>query len=85
VKTVPVGFGLTETGEMLFPQYGKQPVETSGAWASENTYKMRMYYFETPFNINMDFIFSEDVLTADIAMNISFGPGGMPQLKGKAK
>ena len=83
--TVPVGFKSTEKGEMLFPQYGKQPVETTGAWISNNTYKMRMYYFETPFNINMDFIFSEDVLTADIAMNISFGPGGMPQLQGKAK
>ena len=82
---VPVGFGRTESGEMLFPQYGRQPVETTGAWASDNIYKMRMYYYETPFNINIDFIFAEDVMTADIAMNVSFGSQGMPQLKGKAK
>jgi hypothetical protein len=85
VITVPVGFGSTEPGEMLFPQYGKQPVETTGAWASNNIYKIRIYYYQTPFNINIDFIFSEDVLTADIAMNISFGSQGMPQLKGKVK
>ena len=83
--TVPVGFGSTEPGEMLFPQYGKQPVQTTGAWASNNIYKIRIYYYQTPFNINIDFIFSEDVLTADIAMNISFGSQGMPQLKGKVK
>jgi hypothetical protein len=83
--TVPVGFGSTEPGEMLFPQYGKQPVETTGAWVSNNIYKTRMYYYKTPFNINIDFIFSEDIMTADIAMNVSFGSQGMPQLKGKAK
>jgi hypothetical protein len=44
-----------------------------------------MYYYETPFNINIDFIFSEDVVTADIAMNVSFGSQGMPQLKGRAQ
>ncbi len=83
--TVPVGFGSTESGEMLFPQYGKQPVETTGAWVSNNIYKIRMYYYETPFNINIDFIFSEDIMTADIAMNVSFGSQGMPQLKGRAQ
>ena len=83
--TVPVGFGSTESGEMLFPQFGKQPVETTGAWASDNIYKIRMYYYQTPFNINIDFIFSDDVMTADIAMNVSFGSQGIPQLKGKAK
>ena len=83
--TVPVGFGSTESGEMLFPQFGKQPVETTGAWVSNNIYKIRMYYYETPFNINIDFIFSDDVMTADIAMNVSFGSQGIPQLKGKAK
>lgn len=83
--TVPVGFGSTESGEMLFPQYGKQPVETTGAWTSNNIYKIRMYYYETPFNISIDFNFSEEIMTADIAMNVSFGSQGMPQLKGKAK
>jgi CubicO group peptidase (beta-lactamase class C family) len=83
--TVPVGYGKTERGAMLFPQYGKQPVETTGAWVSNTMYKTRMYYYETPFNINIDFIFSEDVMTADIAMNVSFGSQGMPQLIGKAK
>ncbi len=83
--SVPVGFGSTEPGAMLFPQYGKQPVETTGAWASNNIYKIRMYYYETPFNINIDFIFSEDVMTADIAVNLSFGSRGMPQLKGKVR
>ena len=82
---VPVGFGKTESGEMLFPQYGRQPVETTGAWTSNNIYKMRMYYYETPFNINIDFIFAEDVMTADIAMNVSFGSQGMPQLRGRAQ
>ena len=81
--TVPIGFESTEQGEMLFPQYGKQPIESTGAWISDNTYKMKMYYYETPFNLNIDFIFADDVMTADIAMNISFGSGNLPQLKGK--
>lgn len=83
--TVPIGFETTKEGEMLFPQYGKLPVETTGAWISDNTYKMRMYYYETPFNINIDFIFAEDIMTADVAINVSFGSQGIPQLRGKAK
>lgn len=82
--TLPVGFGMTMPGEMLFPQYGKQPVESTGAWTSDNTYSLRMYYYQTPFNININFIFKEEVMTADIDMNVGFGPRTLPQLRGKA-
>jgi hypothetical protein len=79
---LPVGYGSTESGIMLFPQYGKQPVATTGAWISESTYRARLYYYETPFFLTLDFIFADNVLTMDGEMNVGSGSRDILQLKG---
>jgi hypothetical protein len=82
---IPVGFGTTKKGTMLFPQYGKQPVASTGAWISKSNFQVRMYYYETPFFMTLDFIFADNVVTMDGKMNVSSGSGGFPQLKGVAE
>jgi CubicO group peptidase (beta-lactamase class C family) len=82
---IPVGFGSAKKGTMLIPQYGKQPVASTGAWITNSTFEVRMYYYETPFFLTLDFIFADDVVTMDSRMNVGFGPGDYPQLKGKAE
>jgi hypothetical protein len=82
---IPVGFGDTKKGTMLFPQYGKLPVATTGAWISKSNFQVRMYYYETPFYMTLDFIFADNVVTVDSKMNVSFGSGDFPQLKGVAE
>jgi hypothetical protein len=81
---IPVGYGSTEPGEMLFPRYGKQPVASSGAWISNNNYRVKMCYYETPFIINFDFIFADNILTVNADMNVSMGDRKFLELKGKA-
>lgn len=86
VVTLPVGFKSMSQGMMLYPGFGMQPVASSGAWISENHYRVRMYYYETPFHITMNLIFEEDILTADFDMNLGSGSQQqMPALKGKVR
>ena len=81
---VPIGYGIAEQGEMLFPRYGKQPVASSGAWISNYNYQVKMCYYETPFIITFDFIFADNILTVNAEMNVSMGDRRFLELKGKA-
>jgi hypothetical protein len=82
--TLPIGYGLNKKGVMLLPQYGKKPVASSGAWISENNFRVRMYYYETPFYMDLDFIFAENIVTANMEMNVSNRSHQLPPLKGKS-
>jgi len=82
---IPIGNGSMKKGQMLFPRYGKQSVSSTGAWTSDNTYQVRMYYFETPFYITYDFTFEDDQLDVNSEMNVGFGSREFIQLKGAIK
>jgi hypothetical protein len=43
-----------------------------------------MCYYETPFIINFDFIFADNILTVNADMNVSMGDRKFLELKGKA-
>jgi CubicO group peptidase (beta-lactamase class C family) len=60
-----------------------QPVAASGAWTSDDTYVMRLCFYETPFCPTLTFRFSADQLAADWKDNVSFGPTEHPQIIGR--
>jgi CubicO group peptidase (beta-lactamase class C family) len=60
---------------------GPQPVAAAGAWTSEDTYLVKLVYYETPFCATMTCRFVEDRLLFDFALNVSFGPTEFPQLE----
>jgi CubicO group peptidase (beta-lactamase class C family) len=62
---------------------GPQPVAGAGAWTSEDTYLLKLYYYTTPFCLTMTCRFVEDRLLFDFAVNVSFGPTEFPQLEGR--
>ena len=60
------------------------PVAASGAWTSDDTYVIRMYFNETPFSSILTLRFSADQLTADWRDHVAFGPTAHPPLVGHA-
>ena len=55
----------------------------SGAWTSDDTYEIRLCFYETPFCPTIICRFAEDRLTYDYKPNVGFGPLERPQLVGR--
>jgi len=64
---------------------GPQPVAGAGAWTTEDTYLLKLYYYRTPFCATMTCRFVEDRLMFDFALNVAFfgQPTEFPQLEGR--
>jgi hypothetical protein len=60
------------------------PVAASGAWTGDDTYVIRLSFYETPFCPTLTFQFSGDQLSTDWKDNVSFGPTDHPTLIGRA-
>jgi hypothetical protein len=81
-QKIPVGYGEMLTGKMVLPRFGKTSVATSGAWKSENTYRVFMYHVESPHAIFYNFTFNGNEVAIDSEYNVTFGPAARPQVVG---
>ncbi len=79
------GSGVWRKGITTLDIRGQQPVAASGAWADENTYVLKFYYYTTPFCPTIRARFVEDQLLLDYEINVAFGPTQLPQLVGHAQ
>ncbi len=59
------------------------PVTVSGAWTTQDTYELRLYYTETPFCATVVCKFVADKVKLKFRINVSFGPTEFPQLIGQ--
>jgi hypothetical protein len=62
-----------------------RPVAASGAWTAEDTYVMKLCFYETPFCPTLTCRFEEDRLIFNFNDNVAFGPTERPQLVGRAE
>jgi hypothetical protein len=65
---------------------GDQPARTvaaSGAWTDEDTYTMKLCFYETPFIETVACKFAGDRVTVSRKMNVGFGPTERPPLVGR--
>jgi CubicO group peptidase (beta-lactamase class C family) len=58
-------------------------VAAQGAWTDENTYTMKLCFYETPFVQTVTWKFAGDQVTVSRKMNVSFGPTERPTLVGR--
>ena len=78
---IPIGrdtWAISDQDEM-----GK--IAASGAWESEDTYLLKIYYCETPYCSVQRFRFNEDLLVLDEEFNVSFGKRVRPQRTGTVR
>lgn len=59
-------------------------VAARGAWTTDDTYVMRLCFYETPFVQTVVCKFDGDEITIDRKQNVSFGPTNLPSWKGRA-
>lgn len=76
------GAWLEGTTTLGAPQMRR--VAASGAWSAEDTYVMRLCFYETPFCPALTCRFVEDRLEYSFEANVSFGPVERVQLVGQA-
>ena len=58
-------------------------VAACGAWTAEDTYTVKLCYYETPFVQTMTWKFTGDQVTVKRKMNVGFGPTERPTLEGR--
>lgn len=59
------------------------PVAARGAWENEDTYSMKLCFYETPFVQTLTWKFAGDQVSLDRKVNVGFGPTERPPLLGR--
>lgn len=78
---IPVGYNSwikSDQGDM-------GQVAASGAWIAEDTYALKIYYYQTPYSTSVRYRFDGEKLIRDEKGHVSFGPTERPQLIGTKK
>jgi len=81
-QSIPVGYNQMLKGEMIMSGTGKVAAASSGAWTSSDTYKIRMYNYESPHAITYDIKFDGNTIIIDSEFNVFFGDPKQSQMKG---
>ncbi|MCS7061289.1 MAG: serine hydrolase [Anaerolineae bacterium] len=87
------GHGDWIEGVTGFDQYGLPPliaapqrkVAASGAWTADDTYTVKLCFYETPFRPTLTFHFTGKRVRYTYEANASFGPTKRPTLIGQAR
>ena len=71
------------SGSTIVPARPDARVAARGAWLDEETYAMKVCYYETPYVETITWKFDGDRLSVTRKMNVSFGPTERPGLAGR--
>ena len=77
------GDGAWIKGRMAYGDLEEQRVAASGAWTADDTYTVKLCFYETPFCLTLNLKFSDGQLVYDCEYNVNFDPTKQPQLIGK--
>lgn len=84
-QQVECGHGQWPRGRMAYGAFTNQPVAVSGAWTADDTYALKLCFYETPTFITATLKFDGDELLCDAEPNVAFGWVKQPQLVGRMK
>ena len=56
-QKLPIGFNTLHKGKMSFPNQADWATASSGAWTSDNSYRIKIYNYESPHALTFDFKF----------------------------
>jgi hypothetical protein len=82
-QTISCGQGCWRRGTFVDPRGTKRNYVASGAWISEDAYRVQLVLYETPFCPAITARFTGDRLTYEFEANVSFGPAAQPALEGR--
>jgi CubicO group peptidase (beta-lactamase class C family) len=82
-RPVECGSGAWVKGTTTLGDRPDAKVAASGAWTDEETYTMKLCFYETPFVQTMTCKFEGDKVSVSRKMNVGFGPTDRPTLVGR--
>jgi CubicO group peptidase (beta-lactamase class C family) len=80
---VECGNGAWVKGTTSLGDRPDRKVAASGAWTDEDTYTIKLCFYETPFIQTVTCEFAGDQVTVSRKMNVGFGPTERPTLVGR--
>jgi CubicO group peptidase (beta-lactamase class C family) len=80
---VACGAGTWVKGITALGDNPARKVAASGAWTDDDTYTMKLCFYETPFIQTVSCQFTGDQVTISRKMNVGFGPTERPPLVGR--
>jgi hypothetical protein len=66
-------------------QFHDEPTAGTFAWSGDNTCKIKLCAFETPYHTMLTLKFDGNQMTLDSEANVGFGPTKRPPLIGRAE
>jgi CubicO group peptidase (beta-lactamase class C family) len=75
--------GTTTLSDATGWERPSRSVAVRGAWATEDTYVLTAFFYETPFALMLTVRFSDSGVKLDLRQNVSFGPTERPPLEGR--
>jgi CubicO group peptidase (beta-lactamase class C family) len=84
-QRIACGRGKWQKGRAAWGPLKEQPAASSGAWTDDDTFTIKLCFYETPFLITIHLKFSEEELHYTSEANVGFGPTKDSPLVGKAK
>ena len=72
-----------QKGHAAWDSFPRRPVASSGAWTTEDTFTVKLCFFETPFITTFRLKFTDDELRFSGESNVGFGSTREPELIGK--
>jgi CubicO group peptidase (beta-lactamase class C family) len=82
-RRVECGNGAWVKGTAALGDRSEGKVAARGAWTDEETYTMKLCFYETPFVQTVTWKFVGDEATVSRKMNVGFGPTDRPTLVGR--
>jgi CubicO group peptidase (beta-lactamase class C family) len=84
-QRIACGHGAWKNGRLALGTSPEQPAAASCGWTSDDTFAVKVCFYETPFITTLKMKFSGDELRFDSESNVGFGPTRQPQVVGKAE
>ena len=84
-QRIAYGTGSWKNGRVALRPLPEQPAAASGAWTGEDTFKLKICFYETPFIATLTLKFSDGQVLLDSQNNVGFGSTKQSQLVGKAE
>jgi CubicO group peptidase (beta-lactamase class C family) len=76
--------GAWQKSRLAYGRMAEQPVAASGAWTQDDTFTVKLCFYETPFIFTLNLKFSGDQVQLDSRSNVGFGSTAQSPLTGKA-
>ena len=83
-QRIACGRGTWQKGQAAWSSIPQQPVAASGAWTAEDTFTVKLSFYETTYMITVNLKFSGDEVRCNSEWNATFGPTKEGELVGKA-